>query len=462
MAKFGETAPTAPLSFWDDKFWHCRVHQRLGETLTYYIVRVRPLNSEEVVRRLQDLLVKRRLGSVRVFPVFGAYDFIIRAWLHSGVFTDFSMELNSILDQLGYNSVHQFRVEEIDRRWYQSEVDAELLSSIHDDIIRELQAGQNPELLKTFLDKGLVLQRGPTGRISFFVCLKTHYGIDLREVVGAIEQYLDGHPSIQQVSIYRGIGTDYSILVKGQVENYFNIAGLPNWIGSQRFVAYTETFLAHGANHVIGDEMIGEGTFLALRGRHLFVQSIIPELYDLQSPKTVSVALFLIENVRNQTLCSGDKQLLRDYLLAYLEDRPTKMESVISSYTSHQERYLRENHEEFIGRKTGKPVKEIYVLTHIPENSWKHLTLYYLLQLYSFTINMADDSKDHENLVGRWDDLPQIRNDIAHLRLEIESSWSALLARLIRYLSRLRQLHRLIEAVTGNRYNGPYEESQQG
>ncbi len=36
------TASTSPLNFWDNKSWHYRVHQRLGETLYYFLVRVRP------------------------------------------------------------------------------------------------------------------------------------------------------------------------------------------------------------------------------------------------------------------------------------------------------------------------------------------------------------------------------------------------------------------------------------
>jgi len=444
---------------WEDKFWHYRVHERLGETLFYFLARVHPLDSKEVVKRLEGLFAERQLGSVRVFPIFGLYDFLIRAWLHPSIANQFRGWLGSSLRGSSH-TVHTFSVNRIDKRWYSDrEIDRDLLGDLdNEDTISAVQAGESPALLQKLLDKGVVLTRPQASNINFFVAINLEEGSDALhdEVLALIKsEFLHNTTDIKNTSIYRGFGF-CSILFKGQVENFFNIAQLPNWIG-ERFKAFgatTETYLVHGPTHVIGGEEIGQATFLALMGRDIFVQAIIPELYDSSSPKRSSVEDFLINEARKRQLTQKDKKLLHDYLVGYLADDPTQMAKTLFTFFYELESYLRDNHKEFIGRKTQQPVNELYKKANIEEGK-KYPSLGDVLHLYSLAIKLTDQGED-ELLTGDWEDLAKLRNEVMHGGVDILSDWNELLKRLLKYLPRVRQLLPLIEGITKKAYSGSY------
>ena len=460
------SAITAPLNFWDNKFWHHEVHLRLGEALYYYLVRVRPFDSDDVRDRLKKLLSEQQLGSVRVFPIFGTYDLIIRAWLHPNVATRFRAELDAILAVAGSgHAVHTFMVERIDKRWHdQQGVDRSLLESLDEYAIRDVQRGERLDLLRRLIDGKLVLTRRRTQNISFFTTINIEAITDALPagVVNAIRQYLLDRPRvIENVSIYRGSGY-CSILVKGEVGNYFNIAPLPNWIGStyRDFRVHTETYLVHEASHILGDEVVGEATFDALQGRDLFVQAIIPELYNkiIGQLKRGAVERLLNEAALTLALTDKDKKVLHDYLLAYLNDDKTGMAKTMFTLFFELETYLRERHKEFVGRKTkGGTVGEMYDKIHTPEAERENPTLKTFLHLYSQTIKVTDEANEFGDLVGgEWDNLAKLRNDIVHGNVDPLQNWDSLMKRLLPSLPRIRRLLLLIESVTGKAYNGDY------
>lgn len=82
---------------WEDKAWHHCVHERLGEMLFYFFVRVSPRNPSDVKTKLTSFVAEKQIGSIRVFPIFGSYDFLIRVWLHPSVATHFSSWLDGLL-----------------------------------------------------------------------------------------------------------------------------------------------------------------------------------------------------------------------------------------------------------------------------------------------------------------------------------------------------------------------------
>src|SRR5215216_4939869 len=106
-------------NFFEDKFWHHSIHERLGETLFYFLARVRPLDHEEISAHLKKFLQDKRLGSIRVFPIFGSFDLLIRAWLHPSVVNTFRKGLDSILVGSSHTLHTPFSVEHIDKRWYE-------------------------------------------------------------------------------------------------------------------------------------------------------------------------------------------------------------------------------------------------------------------------------------------------------------------------------------------------------
>src|SRR5437870_2746032 len=153
---------------WDDKAWHHRVHERLGEILFYYFVRVSPRIPSEAKAKLRYLIAEKQLGSIRVFPIFGSYDLLMRAWLHPSVATHFASWLDSTLSNC---QVVPFAVTHIDRRWYWNDNDPEiginryLLEHLNEDRIRAVQSLDRSTAEKDLTDKTSLLSQLVDGRI---------------------------------------------------------------------------------------------------------------------------------------------------------------------------------------------------------------------------------------------------------------------------------------------------------
>jgi hypothetical protein len=244
--------------------------------------------------------------------------------------------------------------------------------------------------------------------------------------------------------------------MKGQAENYFAISEFPNWI-AKRFKALrasTETYLVHGRSHIIGDESIGEATFFGLKGRDLCAQSIVPEIYDHHYPKRSQVERFLIDEACPQQLTRQDKKLLHDYLVGCLSSDAIEMARTLFTFFSELEGYLRANFREFIVRITHKQLREVYERARI-EESKKFPSLGDVLKLYSVAISICNE-EETAHLVGGWEELATLRNQVAHGALDCGSGWREPLRILLKQLPRVRQLLALVESVTGKQCSCEY------
>jgi hypothetical protein len=444
-----EDLATRPLNFWENKFWHHKVHERLGETLYYYLVRVRPFDESQINERMGKLLSTLRLGSVRVFPIFGQWDILIRAWLHPTAVNSFQTELNlQLADTI--RAHHTFAVSTIIRRWYDrgQRVDKSLLANLNESTIRGVQSGQNISLLNDLIEGQVVQVRAKQAEnaINFFVAINLEAGTSAiyDDVVDALHNHWIRVAQIHNASIYRGYGFS-QILFKGQVQDYLRIAEFTNGMIKQfKSVGMnTETFLLHGSSHIIGNEGIGEATFLGLKGVNLFVQSIIPELYTEDFPRRHLVERFVDEEAREKEFTKEDRKLIRDYLLGFLNDDATQMASTLYTFFAGLEKYLRLNHGKFIGLRTKKSTRDIYKAAGL-ESSKKHLALGDLLKVYSVAIEDADPND--KELSGNWDDLANVRNQVAHGDEDFEKKWKEHLKVLFVQLPRLHKLTSTIEA----------------
>lgn len=445
----------ANVDFWGRKFWHHRVHERLGETLYYFLVRVRPLDLQELTIRLRALIGDKQLGGISVYPIFGAYDLLVRVWLHPSIAAQFRGWLS---DSLRYNhSIHPFAAEHINKIWYDQEYPkSDLLEELDQAQILAVQSGRDVALLQKLLDANLIIQQNQSGGIQFFISMYLEEdSFSAQELIAnGISRYLQDGDEINNAAIYRGFGF-CSILFEGQVQEYVNIAKLTNQLGRE-FNIYslmTETYLVQDSNQIISNETIGQATFFALTGRDLFASSIIPELYQSHSPKRIELERILRDEAFNQPLTQKDKKLLHDYLLGYLEDDATQMATTLFTFFFEFEQYLRLNYAEFISRKTHQSVKEFCEQTKVVLSS-KLPTLVDTLNLYSLAIKHSDKT-EKLLLTGDWADLVGIRNAVVH-GMDILPRWSDILKALINSLPKVRHLLLIIEDVTGNAYAGTY------
>jgi hypothetical protein len=304
----------------------------------------------------------------------------------------------------------------------------------------------------------LVLERRQPHNIGFFISVNIESLEDTVTdgIVNGIKQYLkDARNSIVNVSIYTVFGF-CKILVKGEVESYFNIAPLANWIGTtfNPYAVHTETYLVHSPTLVVGDETIGEATLLALEGKDLFVQSIIPELYDRAYAKQKKVVRFLADEAHKHELTQRDRKLLRDYLLAFLEDDADEMVKVITFAFISLEGFLNKHHKNFISHISGKTADEVYKLAHLHEHI-KRPSLKHKLQVCAVAIKEWDKVQATD-LVGSWDDLPELRNGLVHGNVDPLNDWDSILRRLLPYLPRLRRLLALIDESVQTTSTGAY------
>jgi len=438
------------MSFWRGRVWHDEVHRLLGENLFYFLARVRPFDSDDVKQRLDTLLAAEQPGSVRAFAVFGSYDLLIRAWLHPNVSAQFQASLKSRLS--GLRTLYPFSVTKIEKRWFwgkdvEADIDPEVLQDLDERKIQTVQSGEDPELLQTLLKAKLVIEREALDRhIRFFVAINLeNVTQELQEsVVKALMIYFADNPDLERPSIYTGYGF-CSILLKAQVENYYDVPKLPNWIG-ERFRALgasTETFLVHSPRELSGDESIGRATFKAIKGKNLFVRSIIPELYEIPSRRADEIEAFLIAKIHDRELRPKDKRLLHDYLLACLHDNAAEMARTIFTFFAELENFLRKRHGEFIGRRNLDMIRLFEELKIIGEKD-RFLSLGNALNLCSLAAVRAGAI---EPKPPGWGDLVQLRNKIGHGEIDVLWNWQYPVEIMLAYLPKIRWLIHDMERV---------------
>jgi hypothetical protein len=444
---------------WEHTYrWHHRVHEQLGERLNYYLIRLARFDLERTKKEFDEFLDTMQLGSIRVFPVFGRYDLLVRAWLYPTIEATFRNWLRANLT--GHGSSYSFSVTSLDRRWYWRSkpdqdcgIDRDLLESIHDQVIKNAQSGDE-HLLRDLIEGGLVVELDQVDRqmVRFIVAVSLQENSD-RIQETAVEDicgFLDRNREFGFTSVYRGSGFA-QILIKGQLSNYFDLAGLPNWIGKhfQAVGATTETYLVHTPFHQSGNELIGDATFSQIHGKNLFAQSVVPELYNSRySTRRKPVEQFLVTQVQHKRLSQRDRRLLRSYLVGYLDESAAEIAKVMSNFFIDVETYLRENHKEFGERVTGKRIGELYEELHIDKEK---KALGAIFDVYSLAVKST--GRDPDDL-GDLQKAAHLRNDVQHGNVNFLAKWDVLLQRLVDVLPRIRRLLSSVEAVTGEAYTG--------
>ena len=360
----------------------------------------------------------------------------------------------------GVREMDTFCVLRTDQRWYtQNHVPTHQfynqLAQLHEENVRAVQQGESRSLLRDLKKCGLVIQRSPTWSersIKFFVATRLDEGAgnaSVEDAVVSIFQSQCQKLKIRYPSIYRGYGF-CSILFKGQLpcSDYFRIADLINALSDQAAYTRTQTYLAHGPDHVIGDEVIGARTFASLRGVDLFAQSMVPMLYQDLSVDRAPIERFINDSVRTRpNLTQSDVILVGEYLDAYVKKDALKMASVLKAFFGNTERYLRDNHQLFFNRLNHEP-KAVYQQCKITKRP-QDLTLSELLTLYSSVVKDADLT-----LFSGWPEMADLRNDVVHEKLELTEQWDIVLERLLRRLPQMREILSLVGRVTGQEYRG--------
>jgi hypothetical protein len=479
-------------SFWRQKAWHHKVHQHLGETLHYYLARVRPYDAPKAKKAIEEMAKLHKLGSIRVFELFGPYDLLIRVWAHPA-------QAEHLRDWLMFalkpsDPLCPFMVHTIHRRWYW-QIDSELnpeavrntLVALNEKTFRELQEGntngQLKDIRKNLVKNNLIVARTPHKplTIKFFVAisLKNDAAEVIEAIVADISSYLGKERVFKYASIYSGWGY-FSVLVKAQVglDHYFKIRDLATAVVEKYKAAGAsrETYLVDSLVPEFEVEELGKSTFNAIHGMDLFVNGIVPELYQQDlSPEVIEEIEHLLRSeaqaLRQSTAIS---KMIHDYVLAYLSKDETTMATTLLALFMSFERYLSVHFGEFVGRHSKKAMREVInevvergksfqqkkgaeadEQTHASEKDrdYKKWGLWALLAGYSIAIETHSKSAT-VHLAWRWEDVAEIRNGLAHYRDNLLEDWQRPLTIALRNLPRMRELIELVQRVTNKPYTG--------
>src|ERR1051326_6084358 len=441
------------MSFWGDKVWNHQVHKQLGESLYYYLVDVRPFEPPKAVASLRHVIAERELGSTRIFTVFGAYDLMVRAWIHPSIAGALPGWLDTALGGKRVQDLQIFAVTEIHKRWYDSQLTEEgvkLINTLNEGVIKKAQLG-DAALVDGLSKQHLVIQRGAltSPLIKFFVAVKfanDNAGIT-HGTIRDIEEHIAQDSRIQYVSIYRGYGFA-SILITGHVnvQDYFHIGDLPHWISERfkHFEASTETFLVMAKEQIAGDAAIGGATFKALTGKNLLVQSIIPELYEgtySQAKKSV-VDSFVLKNLSQIVLTDRDRTLLHDCLLGYINDDPAEMAKTLLIFLVGLGSYLRQAMGEYVGKYSEVGLGALMQQANIAKADSKFLVLGDLLRLYGLSV-----PEEYQQVVKDLQPLTEIRNGLAHEGTDVLENWEKHLERLVQILPAARRFVEFLQEI---------------
>ena len=437
---------------WEDKDrWHSNVHHHLGENLLYYLVNVKTPDYVEIKKEFDTFLGKHQLGSIRVFSIFGMYDLIIRAWLHPIIINRFR---EYIKEKFGREPL-PFAVTKI---LLMSQNNGENnttmdLNKLTPELISSIQEGKDLFQKENFIKNGLIIEKiNHPDLIRFYVSVQippSHKNIE-DSVASRITEHLmklnstDGF--IKYTSIYQGFGFG-SFLMNCQVNysDYFRITEIPDWINSnfKEYDISTETFLVHSFQQLAGNEKIGKGTFIAIRGHDPFILSILPEAYDeefYENDRTEKIIKILKENEQSiKSLREEDQLLVHNVSSAYLFDDYTKLSGILFIFFTQLESDLAKNIEHYAIKYS------IDFKKYFNNETKKNYSLGELLVTYN---KIFQELSKPTLILKNHQKLSEIRNYIAHQLIDLDNDLGMILKEIIEKMPMINKVREEIKKVT--------------
>jgi hypothetical protein len=452
------------MSNWSNLEWHYDIHTRFGEQLVFYLVSIRPFDPQKVQGGFSGFLESEKLESVRVFKIVGPNDLLVRAWIHANNTFKFPDLLKDSLKYAG-TRVLPFVVTTafaISSTIPSLELpsDSDLLSTLDDEeTIKALQTGRSNHLLTKLIEEGLVITKDSEGvdPAKFYLAITLGDNEEEFLVDAAKRLYIhltNNMPTIKRFSIY--IGTGFcNILVKGEVEdNLFGIGELIDWIYVElwKYKAVTETYLIPWSAPIVETpDTISEATLDSIKGKDLFTNGMIPEVYRSYPQKRLSIENFFRSS--NRAIVSENKKLVREFLMGYMEDSVTGIGRVLYTLFSEIEDFLEQNHKMFAGKHLLEP-NVVYDSISVSKDNRKYVALGHLFNFYSHIINNKSANSE-ENILSDWNSLIVLRNKPLHGKLPL-NEWDQALRTLIEYLPVVKNLIKIVFQCNKKSYKFTY------
>lgn len=289
--------------------WHPLVHGFYGEELHFFMLKFDVPFNPEFVRKC---LIGAKIQGFCIYPVFGSYDLVIRAWVDSDKRQKF---VSALKDDLRFEEFIAFH---IDYLWSDSKLEGEAvkkeLAEIRSEGLRAAQDVRDQKLVDRLLDVGMILKISDTSvratGIKFFTLFRFE-GQITQELIGESlkEQSRSLGEKLKEVSIYRGNGVA-QFIVKAVAREFYDISdfilGLRDKLKLVKIA--TETFLV-----AVNEFPMAESDHVDFRER-----------YDPEETTIVSQALGINEDELD-CLSKLERQILYEKIIQARDGQVLKL-----------------------------------------------------------------------------------------------------------------------------------------
>lgn len=448
------------------RVWHPEVHTLFGERLHYYLLTVRPFNADGFRKKIQEFRLKESIGGFCYYEVFGTFDVLLRVWVPANRDEDkFVDNLRQYVPEI--DKAIPFRVTDIASYWFRDEdrkkYNVGMLDRVTVDRVREIQNGNKSGNADQFKENGLLSEVDPTANaIKFFVALSNlQPGARIveerfqRELTTIIDSYRSSANKLSRVSVYFGYGFAWA-LIKAETlpENYFVVGSIVGDLNRKLYGIsfFTATYLTIGTNHFETDD-ISNLSLTAAHGFNLKVARLLPVFYNTEMPGHLqtSIVRWVQEHDQIDRLNEDQRALIARALSGVVVQDEKSVLAALQDYFVDQERFLRANWQRFVESRLGSNrTTEVLRAVHIEKGvSSKMFALGELCTICGEVIRQTSNDAEKNELASGWQEVANLRNQVAHGACEALQDWPQMLSILLVSFSKLDHLASVIRNTAG-------------
>ena len=448
------------------RLWHPEVHTLFGERLHYYLLTVRPYNAEDFRKKVDSFRTKEAVGGFCYYEVFGTFDIVLRVWVPANRDEDkFIEKLREYIPEI--DRAVPFRITNMPTYWCRDEdlqgYNASMLNRVTVERVREIQNGQNSGDVEQFKKCKLLAEVKPSHDvIKFFVALSNPQPVARhieerfqRELTEIITNY--SNPPANQllrVSTYFGYGFAWALIkAETPVSNYFLVGKIIDELNKKlyAFSFFTTTYLATGTTYFEMDD-ISNSSLAAAHGVNLKVARLLPEFYNTEMPDDLRNAIvhWIQDHDQIDKLKDGQRALISRALSGVVSNGEKVVLGALQDFFVDQERFMRANWQRFLESRLGpNKIADVLRAVHIEKGvSSKMFALGELCNICAEVIRQASKGGEETELSSGWQEVANLRNQVAHGACEPLKDWPQMLSILLESFSKLEHLEDVIRDIT--------------
>lgn len=335
--------------------WHSAVHEHFKEQLYYLLMTIKPLDDARVKSKIKSLLMRYGVGQFCVYQVFGSFDMLLRVWLPSPVFRDFTNDMKTQIDNL-HSLIHFQALQKLQcSQFYgfREETKPAMKSSLSElttSIVRKVQKDSDAKAIDWCINLGFLRTRDADEQeeegkyVKAFIAFSAPLGglpntFKDKIIDGLAAKLNDKRSGFDNVTILEGVGFGW-ILAKVVAKDFHRFGKLARDVASEfgpSGVA-SSTFLVSGLEDSMEGDCVSEEALRQAEPVNNAVAAFIPELYTPDPPKTERLKRAIEEFVQSKIirdpgsesqLARNDSNAMHNFLIGVMKnDREAMFEAL--------------------------------------------------------------------------------------------------------------------------------------